>query len=226
MKHDKIPPRPAKPRTRRAADRESAGLSETYVPVHLRERHDGWTPDRQVDFIEALAASGCVTEAAKAVGLSKASAYKLRARPDAQSFRLAWDAAIDFAMAQLVDAAVGRAIQGVPVPIFYQGEQVGERREYPEQLAMFLMAAHAPTRFGRPRQEAPQPLLHFDHLGLTLGKMLALLNEQARTAVAGAYPDIDQMRRAAAMLGVDLDLFLRPESGADGAGDRGDPPSR
>lgn len=220
MKQEKIPPRPAagraaKPRTRRPA------ASETYVPVHLRERHDGWTPDRQLDFIEALAASGCVTEAAKAVGLSKAAAYKLRARPDAQAFRLAWDAAIDFAMAQLVDAALGRAINGVAVPIFHQGEQVGERREYPEQLAMFLLAAHAPTRFGRPRQEAPQPLTHFDYRGLMLGKMIALLDEQARTARPGDYPTVDQMRLAASMLGVDLDLFLPPAmrgTGGDAAG--------
>lgn len=213
MRQEKIPPRPAAGRARRARPAVSDPLIAGDTPVPLRPRHDGWTPGRQLDFIEALAASGCVAEAAKAAGLSKTAAYKLRARPDAQAFRLAWDAAIDFAMAQLVDAVVGRAIHGVPVPIFHQGEQVGERREYPEHLAMFLMAAHAPDRFGRQRQETPQPLLHFDYHGLMLGKMLALLAQQAGTIEPGDFPAIAQMRQAAAMLGVDLDLFLRSETG-------------
>jgi len=208
MKQENIPPRPAAGRARKARP----AVPDNYAPVPLRERRDGWTPDRQLDFIEALAQTACVTEAAKAVGLSKAAAYKLRARPDAQAFRLAWDAAIDFAMAQLVDAAVGRAIHGVAVPIFFQGEQVGERREYPEHLAMFLMAAHAPDRFGRQRQAEPPPLLHFDHHGLMLGQMTTLLTQQAGTVAPGDYPSIAQMRQAAAILGVDLDPFLRPEA--------------
>lgn len=214
MKQENIPPRPAAPRSskRRA-------VPDDYVLVPLRHRHDGWTPDRQLDFIEALAQTACLTEAAKAVGLSKAAAYKLRARPDAQAFRLAWDAAIDFAMAQLVDAAVGRAIHGVAVPIFFQGEQVGERREYPEHLAMFLMAAHAPDRFGRQRQAAPPPLMHFDHHGLMLGQMTTLLALQAGTIAPGNYPSIAQMRQAAAILGVDLDPFLRPEAMKTGKDD-------
>ena len=197
--------RPAASGKRRTARTATA---PEFDPVALRARHDGWTPARQVDFIEALAAGGCVAEAARSVGMSKAAAYKLRARADAQAFRLAWDAAIDFAMAQLVDAAVGRAIHGVPVPIFHQGEQVGERRDYPEHLAMFLLAAHAPARFGRQRQAEPAPLMHFDAAGLQFAKMVALLDEQAREAEPHAFPSIAQMRRAAAFLGVDLDLFL------------------
>ena len=93
------------------------------------------------------AATACVTEAAASVGLSATSAYNLRRRPEAHAFRHAWDAAIDCGMRRLVDAALARAVHGVPVPIFYKGEQVGERREYPERLAMFLMRAHDPPRF-------------------------------------------------------------------------------
>jgi hypothetical protein len=54
-------------------------------------RHDGWTPDKQHDFIAALAESGCVREACAAIGMSPKSAYKLRARADASVFRQAWE---------------------------------------------------------------------------------------------------------------------------------------
>ena len=45
-----------------------------FAPAERRFRHDGWTPDRQRDFIAALAQTGCVTDAAAAVGMSVRSA--------------------------------------------------------------------------------------------------------------------------------------------------------
>ena len=62
-----------------------------FAPVPTKRRHDGWTPTRQNDFIAALAESGCVTEACAAVRMSPKSAYALRARPDASTFRQAWE---------------------------------------------------------------------------------------------------------------------------------------
>jgi len=60
-----------------------------FIPVPTRHRHDGWTPDKQSRFIDALAESGCVEEACAAIGMSKQSAYQLRTRPQAQGFRIA-----------------------------------------------------------------------------------------------------------------------------------------
>lgn len=97
-----------------------------FDPVHVRYRHDGWTPQRQVDFIRALAACACIVEACRAVGMSPESAYNLRARSNADSFRAAWDAALDHCVGRVADSAVGRAVNGVVTPIFYRGEQVGE----------------------------------------------------------------------------------------------------
>lgn len=119
------------------------------TPVAVRYRHDGWIPDRQLEFIEALAESGCVDEAARSVGMSRSSAYALRRRPDAQAFRLAWDAAMDQAVERLSEAALGRAINGVAVPIFFEGQQVGERRTYNDTLAMFILRYRQPARYGR-----------------------------------------------------------------------------
>ena len=98
--------------------------------VPVRDRHDGWTPERQHAFVAALAESGCVTEACKAVGVTSQSAYRLRRHFDAQGFRLAWDAALDFAIRRLSDAVYARAIYGVAVPHYYKGEVVGEHRRY------------------------------------------------------------------------------------------------
>jgi len=143
------PARPRGPALQGPAPQSLTAALSSFTPAQLqRQRSSGWTPDRQRKFIEALAASACVTEAAASVGLSATSSYNLRRRPDAHAFRHAWDAAIDCGMRRLVDAALARAVHGVPVPIFYKGEQVGERREYPERLAMFLMRAHDPHRFG------------------------------------------------------------------------------
>jgi hypothetical protein len=129
-----------------------------FTPVAVRYRYDGWLPEKQLEFIERLADCGCVEEAAQAVGMSRNSAYALRRRPDAQAFRLAWDAAQDAAVARLNDAALSRAIKGVPVPIFHGGVEVGERRHFDERLTMFLLRYRDPVRYGKwiDRTEARQ----------------------------------------------------------------------
>ena len=126
-----------------------AGPDDEFGAVPVRYRYNGWTPERQEEFIERLADCGCVEEAAKSVGMSRNSAYALRRRPDAQAFRFAWDAALDYSIGRLSDAAMSRAINGVAVPIFHKGEQVGERRHFDERLTMFLLRYRDPIRYGR-----------------------------------------------------------------------------
>lgn len=65
-----------------------------FPPVPTRGRADGWTAVRQGDFIGFLAETGSVAEAARQVGCSRESAYRLRRRRDAEGFALAWDAAL------------------------------------------------------------------------------------------------------------------------------------
>ena len=66
----------------------------SFTPVPVRARHDGWTPGRQAAFIAFLRVTGCIDEACRRVGRSRESAYKLYRRPDAASFRAAWDSAL------------------------------------------------------------------------------------------------------------------------------------
>lgn len=120
-----------------------------FTPAELRPRHDGWTADKQIAFIEALAESGCVEDACRRVGMSDSAAYRLRRRPCGAPFREAWDAALDYSLNRLEQAAVSRALNGVPRPIFYKGEQVGEWREYDERLTTFLLRSRRPARFGK-----------------------------------------------------------------------------
>ena len=121
----------------------------TFRPVVVRERHDGWTGERQAAFLEALGACGCVVEACAAVGMSTAGAYRLKNRYDAVDFRLSWDAALDMAAGRVEDAVIGRAINGVAVPHYYQGEQIGEHRRYDERLALFILRYRMPLKYGR-----------------------------------------------------------------------------
>jgi hypothetical protein len=79
--------------------------------------------------------------------MSRQSAYALRSRPDAQAFRVAWEAALDIGIRALTDAVISRALHGEAVPHFYQGQQVGEHRRYDNRLAMFILRYRDPLRY-------------------------------------------------------------------------------
>ena len=146
-------------RQRRGAG-ESAPSVPDFEPVKLRYRHDGLTPARQVAVVQAMAACGCIREACARVGISAEAVYELRRRPDAQSFRLAMDIALDGAVDRVEDAVFARAINGVEVPHYYKGELVGTHRRYDERLALFLLRYRKPYRYGRHvdrRDWAPHP---------------------------------------------------------------------
>jgi hypothetical protein len=59
-----------------------------------RTRRDGWTAERQLRFLDTLARTRSVTRAAAAAGLSRKSAYRLRARADGALFAAIWDRAL------------------------------------------------------------------------------------------------------------------------------------
>ena len=149
-----------------------------FAPVALRPRHDGWTADRQTEFIEALADCGCVVDAARRVGMGVESAYRLRSRPDAQAFRVAWDLALDYAIRRLSDAAFSRALHGTVVPHFYKGEQVGEHRRFDSALTRFLLRYRDPVRYARTR-DAMDYDQHPDGPALALATVLNAVKDAA-----------------------------------------------
>ncbi|MEY4500437.1 MAG: hypothetical protein RIS52_327 [Pseudomonadota bacterium] len=112
----------------------------TFTPVPRQSsRHDGWSADTQICFIEALADYGSVRAAAEKAGKAAGSAYRLRHSAGADSFAAAWDDALKIGMMHLQDIAMERAINGVAVPKFYKGEIVGETRWHDNRLLMFML---------------------------------------------------------------------------------------
>lgn len=104
-----------------------------FSPVPLRTRSDGWTPQRQADFLGALAETGSVLAAARRVGMSRESAYRLRRREEAVSFAASWDAALGRAVDPrrkvTADERARRAVDGLLKPHFWQGKHVGNERK-------------------------------------------------------------------------------------------------
>ncbi len=121
-----------------------------WVPVRRRPRLDGWTEEKQRRFIEALADTGLVSHAAKAVGMSRESANRLRRSPHGAAFARAWDAARQHAGAALEDIAFERAIEGVEHNIYNEyGEVICTKRVYNDRLLTFLLRHLKPERYAR-----------------------------------------------------------------------------
>ncbi|GAB5350221.1 hypothetical protein [Alteriqipengyuania sp. 357] len=103
-------------------------------------KEDRWTKPRMTEFLRQLAAHQCVAAAARAVGMSRQSAYRLRNRLKGEPFDIAWEAAFQHGYDALHQAALERALHGVEEPVFHAGEQVGTRRRYDERLTVFLLS--------------------------------------------------------------------------------------
>ena len=110
------------------------------APHHDVPREDRWNKPKLAEFLRALAATQCVSSAARAVGMSRQSAYKMRNRLKGEPFDIAWEAAFQHGYDALHQAALERALFGVEVPIYHAGEQVGTRRHFDERLTTFLLA--------------------------------------------------------------------------------------
>jgi hypothetical protein len=129
-----------------------------WVPVRRRPRYDGWTEEKQRRFIEELADTGIVSAAAKAVGMSRESAGRLRRSPQGAAFARAWDAARHHAGSVLEDIAFERAIEGVEHNVYDEtGEVVCTKRVYNDRLLTFLLGALKPERYGRAAVRNPEP---------------------------------------------------------------------
>ncbi|MEA3015761.1 MAG: hypothetical protein QOI38_483 [Sphingomonadales bacterium] len=104
-------------------------------------RHDGWTPARMIHFLEILAATGCVADACKAVGMSVSAAYALRDRREGRAWGIAWQAVLqNRARHRLSDENLGRAMNGCVEQIVRDGVVVAERRRHDNRLSMAVLS--------------------------------------------------------------------------------------
>jgi hypothetical protein len=139
-------------RTARMIDKSrpegQAAQAPDFLPVpRQRERFDGWTPERQRGFIDALARTGSVKAAAHAVNMTPEGAYLLRRHAEAGEFRKAWKDALALGVQRLEDIAMERALHGIEVPVYHFGEIVGTRRVFNDSLLMFLLRNRSRKRF-------------------------------------------------------------------------------
>lgn len=101
------------------SDPDLSGTIFDFTPVPMdRVRAGGWSPLAQRRFIRALSVMGSVGAAARAAGVGRRAAYRLRERAlalggEALGFVRAWDAAADAERAQQFDVLMDRAINGV-----------------------------------------------------------------------------------------------------------------
>lgn len=132
-----------------------------FQPVPLRNRADGWTARRQSDFLAHLYLTGSVASAARAVGMSRMSAYRLRRREDAQSFAHAWDVVLTPPGAgriarqvnwrKVTDEDLFRRVEtGLVAPVIHRGQVTGTRRKADNSALLRLLRRLGGTQCSLP----------------------------------------------------------------------------
>ena len=92
----------------------------------------------QAKFLTVLADWGNVRAAAKAVGVARATAYRMRRQ--CLTFRELWDAALLHARPMVEEVLADRALNGVQESVFYHGEEVATRTRYDSRLLLAHLA--------------------------------------------------------------------------------------
>jgi|GEM_PF-3545027 len=112
-----------------------------FAPVpRQRKRRGGWTELTQRAFILALSEMGCVARAARAVGMTPRSAYRLLDADGADEFAEAWDHAIALGIHRLRAKAFARALHGQMVPVFRRGKMARLEYRQCDRVAIALLS--------------------------------------------------------------------------------------
>ena len=177
--------------------------------IHAAPRRNSITPDLQRRFVGTLAATGIVTQAARSIGKSMEALYKLRARPGAEGFAAAWDAALERGVQRLEDCALERALQGTPTPIVSSGKLLGVWHKPDNGLLRFLLQHRLPQYSSHRPQKGD--------LAYEAIKAEVLAEERAKAAARSPEAiNAARRERAIALYGYD------PEEGEPPEGDAGD----
>lgn len=106
---------------------------------------------RKIAYLAAIAATGKVMKSAEIAGITRQTIcawrgdVKAKTPPDnADIFRELELDASEYFNELLLSEIDRRAIDGFTEPIYYQGEKVGERRKYSDNLLMFRTKARMP----------------------------------------------------------------------------------
>lgn len=103
-------------------------------------------------FLEHLRETANVSRSANFAGVNRRTVYTERG--NSETFREAWDDAVEEGMDFLEEEARRRAYEGTLKPVYQRGDKVGEIREFSDTLMIFLLKGRRPDVYGdRVKQE-------------------------------------------------------------------------
>jgi hypothetical protein len=147
-------------------------------------RKDGWTATKRGAFLDHIAATCNVTEAARLVGMGQSGAHKLRrVDPDfAQQWRGALSAGFDRLQAMLIERAMG------PLTVQIGDTPMPDVSTMDTELAMRLVEHHRRTIAGAPkRRGGPVPTRATEEeTNAALLKRLKILHKRNQKEAADA----------------------------------------
>ena len=129
------------------------------MPAKPKPRRRGRpaVPAAQLEtFLAHLGETASVAGAAAKATLQRSTLYQLRKHDP--SFAARWDEAKQLGVERLEDEAMQRSLDGVPKPVFYAGRQIASVQQFNDRLLQFLLKAHKPETYDRPRPTAAAPL--------------------------------------------------------------------
>lgn len=136
-----------------------------FHPVPVRDRKDGWSVERQCAFLGHLYLTGCVTSAARAVGMGRESAHRLRRREGAEGFSHAWDVVLTppgegrisrarTDWRKVTDDELFRRLHaGLVAPLIHRGRVTGIRKK-PDNSALLRLVRRIDGAASRAAPEA------------------------------------------------------------------------
>jgi ribosomal protein L40E len=122
------------------------------------KRHDGWNQQRVQRFLDVLAHTGCVKDAARVAGMSAVAARRAQRR--FPLFAAAWEDALDRSRQGLIAIAYQRAVEGRETIIIRKGEEY-ERKIEPSDSMLGLLIKRGDMSGGRLGEKA-EDILTFD----------------------------------------------------------------
>ena len=119
------------------------------------KRHDGWNQQRVQRFLDTLAHTGCVKDAARVAGMSAVAARRAQRR--FPRFAAAWEEALARSRQGLIAIAYQRAVEGRETVIIRKGEEY-ERKIEPSDAMLGLLIKRGDMSGGRLGEKAEDVL--------------------------------------------------------------------
>jgi hypothetical protein len=111
----------------------------------VKARRTARTDRARASFLVVLRETCNVSEAARAAGIGRRTAYEWREK-DAK-FAEGWDDAEEEAADKLEREAWRRAVEGIDKPVVHQGVITATYKEYSDRMLEILLKGHRPEKY-------------------------------------------------------------------------------